>query len=488
MTQSKKFHYFWIILLLVSNLLYMSCRSSKLSPVSSGKARLCGRYSKEIYQALEDTSVKIQLVISVPFAEGYTKEEIPLNNDGTFSIDIPVVLNSACQIGLDGYYIWVYLSPGQKTEFEMTKGKSQKRNLKMIRGMGWTEEESKEYQAIVDNIYYVTKKKFDFQPGISTEKYQQHVINNLKLIKKEVDNNTKLFFDLKKPTIQSIKTSYLFFWVLNSIENDTYQIQPLKKTSDFTFLKYFNLNDQFSFWSPNYIYALQRILESKVFQIPPIGDTPIHEWLKGIKSIFADLIGSDTGIFYNLLAANSYTLQLKNEKKPLSDEQIKNIQSYFQNPLYADELLSENEKVIEQLQFKSDIPNGGIDKMIDTIVSQNKGKVVVIDFWATWCRPCLIAMDSFKDIKKEFEKKNVTFVYIAAPTSNREKWEEITRNEKGIHYFLDTEDNWEYLMKKFNFNTIPTYLIYDPDGNLNQRLNNYPGNEKMQEMIENLLP
>jgi len=485
MNQSEKFHYCWMCLFFVACIIFAGCNS--FGSIPPDKARLCGKYSKEIYNALEDTSAKVQLTVSTQFATGMMKEEIPLNRDGTFSIDIPVVCATLCQITLDGYGTGFYLSPGQKTEFEMTKGISRNRNLKMIEGVGWTEEDLKEDLLQFNDIFKEIRPDLAIKQGISTEEYQQDVVNNLNKIKKTVDGNLKVLYDRKKSMIRSLKMSYLILCVLNTGSNDlAIWPQPLTKASDFTFLKYFGLNDSTAFNEDNYRVAIRKILGSEVFRIPAIDDIPLSEWLKKVKAIFSDLIGSDTGIFYDLLAANAYYLQLKNESKPFSAEQIKDIRTYFRNPFYAEELLKENENVIKHPNIR-ELPNVGIDKLMDAIVSQNKGKVVVVDFWATWCRPCMAAMNASKEMKKELEDKNVVFVYLSDPSSDKKLWEETAKNEKGVHYLIDSESDWNFLSKTLNFRAIPHYLIYDTNGQLKKQFIAYPGPDAMREEIEKLL-
>jgi len=498
MIQSKKLYHLCIGLLFVGSLVFTECHTSNRENKPSDStppcvARLSGQYSKDIIQDLENTSAMVQLAIVDYFTEGYTKE-ISLNADGTFSIDIPIVCNTECQITLGGYYIIAFLSPGQETEFKLTKGISHKRNLNMIRGSGFTEEDIKEVKLICNDIIEKNRPDWNFKPGISTEVYQQLVINNLNEIKKEIDNNTELLYDQKQYLKNLLRMNYLYGWVLNSLNTDGKIIgalpQPLKNAYDFTFLKNFKLNDPADFYTTMYKAVLSKILETEVFHIPSIGDTPVEEWLKGVKSTLANLIGSDTGFFYDLLAANSYFLYLKKEEKPFSDKQVENMRAYFKNKIYIDVLLANNDKTIEFIKSNQKIiPNVPKEKLLNAIVSQYKGKVVVVDFWATWCQPCLKAMYGSEDMKERMagKNKNVVFVYLAAPTSDKKEWKEIARNFKGAHYFIDTQDKWNYMMSLNNFSEIPTYLIYDTDSHLKNKFTGFPGNEKIQAIIEELL-
>ena len=90
-------------------------------------------------------------------------------------------------------------------------------------------------------------------------------------------------------------------------------------------------------------------------------------------------------------------------------------------------------------------------------------------------------------LEKELKDKYVAFVYLSAPTSDKKEFEELAKNEKGAHYFINTQGDWKFLLSMYNFTEIPTYLIYDANGILKKQISGYPGADKMREEIEQVL-
>ncbi len=262
--------------------------------------------------------------------------------------------------------------------------------------------------------------------------------------------------------------------------------EPLRQ--DYSFLKNLDLNNRLNLYCFSYPTFTQELLQNNILNIPRIQETPIHEWIKNVKDILGQLIGFDRGMYYDMLVGNAYGVQFELELKPLTPKQIENIKKYYKGGDLEKILLRRNKEVMQEALFKETVVvNKTLDvspeELMSAIVSAYKGKTVIVDFWATWCSPCLEAIKKSRDIKKQLIDKGAVFVYISGPTSPRKLWEMHVKGIGGEQYYLTTAE-WKHMMDSFDFSGIPSYLIFDKKGELKQQFTGYPGNEIMQKRIE----
>jgi thiol-disulfide isomerase/thioredoxin len=95
------------------------------------------------------------------------------------------------------------------------------------------------------------------------------------------------------------------------------------------------------------------------------------------------------------------------------------------------------------------------------------GKVVLIDFWATWCGPCNRELPHMKKIAKEFANDPLVILSVSWD-SDEAKWKDfVAKNEMTWVQYRDAD---HVLGNKFGIDAIPHYFTIDSDGVLTAEL------------------
>lgn len=91
-----------------------------------------------------------------------------------------------------------------------------------------------------------------------------------------------------------------------------------------------------------------------------------------------------------------------------------------------------------------------------------RGKVVVLDFWGTWCPPCVASVPALRSLNKRFSKEP-SFVMIAVSCNDEEEtWRDFT--EKNKMTWAQYRDRDQRVQRAFKVNRFPTYIVIDHEG------------------------
>lgn len=96
-------------------------------------------------------------------------------------------------------------------------------------------------------------------------------------------------------------------------------------------------------------------------------------------------------------------------------------------------------------------------------LSDHRGKVVVLDFWATWCKPCIMGMPGYLKAVKEFSEDEVVFaaVNLGETGSTVKKFQK--KMQWDTHLLLDTQSK---VAGQYMVNAIPHLVVIDRQGNV----------------------
>ncbi|MCO5247744.1 MAG: TlpA family protein disulfide reductase [Chitinophagales bacterium] len=118
----------------------------------------------------------------------------------------------------------------------------------------------------------------------------------------------------------------------------------------------------------------------------------------------------------------------------------------------------------------------------DVDVKTLKGKVVVLNFWATWCMPCIQEMPMFANMAKIYKDKDVIFILASD--------EELDK----IGGFLEKEElglpvyQLKNRMKDYDVFTIPATFIFDKKGHLvNTKRGAFETAEELRQIVNSYL-
>ena len=133
-----------------------------------------------------------------------------------------------------------------------------------------------------------------------------------------------------------------------------------------------------------------------------------------------------------------------------------NLSYAFEKPDLKNLILIKNPKLYEDVIFMN-------VKQKNVNLDDFKGKLIILNFWATWCAPCKEEMPSLDDLQKNTKLNNLKIFPINIGQEDISKSEFFFKelNIKNLDIYIDAPIT---LAKKFSLRGVPTTILFNKEG------------------------
>jgi thiol-disulfide isomerase/thioredoxin len=117
-------------------------------------------------------------------------------------------------------------------------------------------------------------------------------------------------------------------------------------------------------------------------------------------------------------------------------------------------------------------------------LSDYKGKVVVVDFWATWCGPCQAAMPHLENVYQQLKDQNAQVLAVCIMDKKEEYDQWRTKNVDTKYHFPVVFDAAKQTQDRYHLRSIPQQFVIGPDGLIMSSESGYePGSHELEKTL-----
>jgi thiol-disulfide isomerase/thioredoxin len=209
----------------------------------------------------------------------------------------------------------------------------------------------------------------------------------------------------------------------------------------------------------------------------------ISEYINGTLNINSSLL--------NDIIKSEYSInEINNSYKPYSQTELDSVLKNISNKFVASYIQYKNTELKNKIDANkskngfivNETPKYEGNKVFEAIIEKYKGKVIYVDFWATWCAPCREGIKNIAPLKEELAEKDIVFLYITGDLSPEGAWKSAIPDIKGEHYRV-TDEEWNFLSQEFKIQGIPHYALVDKSGNIINPQLGHMSNENLKKLL-----
>jgi len=216
----------------------------------------------------------------------------------------------------------------------------------------------------------------------------------------------------------------------------------------------------------------------------------MDEW-KAKDSVYLNVLKLSPGIIYDVIKVRSLDFLFKQGMQGQKEDAKKYLDGISTN--IREPFLKEESKRIYNKNFPTEkvtayeLPNTPEAQMFKKIIAPLKGKILLVDLWATSCGPCLSSIKQHKSMREKYkDSKDVDFVFITSVAESPiNAYNKLVEEQELTNTHRLTADEYRYLRQLFRFNGIPRYLIVDREGRiLNDNASSYNFEDDLKKILE----
>ena len=139
------------------------------------------------------------------------------------------------------------------------------------------------------------------------------------------------------------------------------------------------------------------------------------------------------------------------------------------------------------LKVGDDLPDLAGYKLEGSPLGALKGKVVIIDFWASWCGPCKDSFPVMNELQKKYGDKGVVIIAVNEDEAKSDMQDFLKQNPA---VFTVVRDAKQKLVELAGVQTMPSSFVFDPNGKLRFTHSGFHGDKthkEYEQQIESLL-